>query len=114
MSVPSHAFPPGSVRRNRSRPRRARLQRNLRHLRDWMTWAYICAFLAALWLSGSMVDHFWPKAHGAGYVVTHILAGGVLVGAIGAVLLVLVVILAGVGGNRRRQDCAVPATRRAR
>jgi hypothetical protein len=57
----------------------------------------------ALSLSGGIVGHLWPKAHGVGYVVTHVAVRVVLSGAIGAVLVVLVVMLAGVvRGSRLR------------
>jgi hypothetical protein len=53
-------------------------------------------------LSGGIVGHLWPKAHGVGYVVTHVAVGGLLSGAIGA-LAVVAVILAGIVRDRRLQ-----------
>src|SRR2546429_9854656 len=41
------------------------------------------------WLSGWMVGWFLPKAHGVGYLVTHVVVRGVLGGAMGAVLVVV-------------------------
>ena len=57
----------------------------------------------ALQLSGGIVGRFWPKAHGVGYVVTRVVVGGVLGGAIAAVLVVAAVILAGNGRDRGLQ-----------
>jgi uncharacterized protein (DUF2062 family) len=59
---------------------------------------------ADLQLSGAIVDHLWPRAHGVGYVVTHLVVGGVLAGAIGAVVVVAAsVTLASVVRGRRLQ-----------
>jgi hypothetical protein len=57
---------------------------------------------ADLQLSGGIADHLWPKAHGAGYVVTHVVVGGVL-GAIGAVVVAAGVTLASVVRGHRLQ-----------
>jgi len=51
--------------------------------------------MAALSLSGGIVGHLWPKAHGIGYVVTHVVVRGILIGAVGAVLVVVVAIARG-------------------
>jgi hypothetical protein len=58
---------------------------------------------ADLQLSGAIVDHLWPRAHGVGYVVTHLVVGGVLAGAIGAVVVAASVTLASVVRGRRLQ-----------
>ena len=89
--MPSHALPSGTEARIR---RRARRRKALRQLRDWRTWGLFGAYIAALSLSEGIVSHLWPRAHGAGYVMTHVVVAGVLGGAI-AFLLVAVVILAG-------------------
>jgi hypothetical protein len=68
-------------------------------LRDWRTWGLFGAYIAALSLSEGIVSHLWPMAHGAGYVMTHVVVAGVLGGAI-AFLLVAVVILAGAVRDR--------------
>jgi hypothetical protein len=47
-----------------------------------------------------MVSHLWPKAHGAGSVITHVVAGAVLGGVIAALLVAVVVILAGAVRDR--------------
>jgi hypothetical protein len=65
------------------------------------------------WLSDWMAGRFWPKAHGAGYLATHVVVRGVLGGgAIGAVLVVVVVILAGIvrGRGSGTQQSAVSVT----
>lgn len=98
--MPSHALPPGPETRTR---RRARRREGRRRLRDWRTWGVCLAVVVALQLSGGIVGHFWPKAHGVGYVATHVVVGGVLGGAIGAVLVVVAVILAGIVRDRRLQ-----------
>lgn len=90
--MPSHALPSGTEARIR---RRARRHEAFRQLRDWRTWGLFGACVAGLSLSEGMVSHLWPKAHGAGYVVTHVVAGGVLSGVIAALLVAVVVILAG-------------------
>ena len=59
------------------------------------------AVLVALSLSGGIVDHLWPKAHGIGYVITHLVVRVVLSSAIAAVLAVAVVMLASVVQARR-------------
>jgi hypothetical protein len=89
--VPSHALPSGAEARIR---RRARRREALRQLRDWRTWGLFGAYIAALSLNEGIVSHLWPRAHGAGDVMTHVVVAGVLGGAI-AFLLVAVVILAG-------------------
>jgi hypothetical protein len=71
-------------------------------LRDWRTWGVWLAVVVAMQLSGGIVGHLWPKAHGVGYVVTHVAVGGLLSGAIGA-LVVVAVILAGIVRDRRLQ-----------
>jgi len=68
-------------------------------LRDWKTWGLFGAYIAGLSLSEGIVSHLWPRAHGAGYVMTHVVVAGVLGGAI-AFLLVAVVILAGAVRDR--------------
>jgi hypothetical protein len=57
--------------------------------------------MVALSLSGGIVGHLWPKAHGIGYVVTHVVVRGILIGAVGAVLVVVVAMLAAVVRGRR-------------
>jgi hypothetical protein len=59
------------------------------------------AVVVALSLSGGIVGHLWPKAHGIGYVVTHVVVRVILIGAIGAVLVVVVAMLAAVVRGRR-------------
>ena len=59
------------------------------------------ALAADLQLSGAIADHLWPKAHGVGYVVTHLVVGGVLAGAIGAVVVAASVTLASVVRGHR-------------
>jgi hypothetical protein len=54
-------------------------------------------------LSGEIVGRFWPKAHGVGYLVTHVVVGGALGGAIGAVLVAVVAVLVGAVRDRRLQ-----------
>jgi hypothetical protein len=61
------------------------------------------ALAADLQLTGAIVDHLWPKAHGVGYVVTHVVVVGVLAGAIGAVVVAASVTLASVVRGRRLQ-----------
>ena len=73
---------------------RVRRRKALRQLRDWRTWGLIGACVVGLSLSEGIVNHLWPRARGAGYVMTHVVVAGVLGGAI-AFLLVAVVILAG-------------------
>jgi hypothetical protein len=97
-SVPSHALPSGQETRIRRQGRRREARRRLR---DWNTWGVFLEVLVGLWLSGGIVGHLWPKAHGVGYVVTHVVVRVVLGGAIGAVLAVVVVMLAGVVRGRR-------------
>jgi hypothetical protein len=97
--VPSHALSPGPETRIR---RRARQRERLRRLRDWRTWGVFIGLAADLQLSGAIADHLWPKAHGVGYIVTHVVVGGVL-GAIGAVTVAASVILASVVRGRRLQ-----------
>jgi hypothetical protein len=55
----------------------------------------------ALSLSGGIVSHLWPKAHGVEYVVTHVVVRVVLTGPIGAVLVVVFVMLEGALRGRR-------------
>lgn len=93
--MPSRALPPGPETRIRRREAR-------RRARDWKTWGVLLALLAAVQLSGGIVGHFWPKAHGAEYVLTRLVAAGVLGGAIGAVLVAAAVILAGAVRGRRK------------
>ena len=100
MGVPSHALSPGPEARIR---RRARQRERLRRLRDWRTWGVFIGLAADLQLSGGIADHLWPKAHGAGYVVTHVVVGGVLAGAIGAVVVAASVTLARVVRSHRLQ-----------
>lgn len=96
--MPSHALPPGQETRIR---RRARRREAGRRLRDWRTWGIVPAVLVALSLSGGIVDHLWPKAHGIGYVITHLVVRVLLSSAIAAVLAVAVVMLASVVQARR-------------
>ena len=88
--MPSHALPSGAEARIR---RRARRRKALRQLHDWRTWGLFGAYIVGLSLGEGIVGHLWPRAHGAGYVITHVVVGAVLGGAI-AFLLVAVVILA--------------------
>lgn len=102
--MPSHALPHGPEARIRRRSsRRSRLRENRRRLRDWRTWGVFFAFILVFQLSGWVTGRFWPKAHGAGYFITQIVVRGVLVGVIGAVLVVAVIILAGVARHLRSQ-----------
>jgi hypothetical protein len=94
--VPSHALPSGDEARIRWRARR---RKALRQLRDCRTWGLFGAYIAGLSLSEGIVSHLWPRAHDAGYVMTHVVVAGVLGGAI-AFLLVAVVILAGAVRDR--------------
>jgi len=55
----------------------------------------------ALSLSGGIVDHLWPNAHGVGSVVAHVVVRVVLSSAIAAVLGVVVVILASAVRDRK-------------
>jgi hypothetical protein len=89
--MPSHALPPGTEARIR---RPGRRHKAFRQLRDWKTWGLIGACVVGLSLSEGMVSHLWPKAHGAGYMITHVVAGAVLGGVIAALLVAVVVILA--------------------
>jgi len=98
--VPSHALPSGQETRIR---RRALRREARRRLRDWRTWGVFLPVLVALSLSGRIVDHLWPNADGVGYVLTHIVVRMVLSSAIGAVLGVVVVMLAGAVRGRRLQ-----------
>jgi hypothetical protein len=98
--VSSHALLHGPEARNR---RRTRHRENLRRLRDWRTWGVLLAVILAFPLSGWMTGRFWPDAHGAGYFVTHIVVRALLTGAIGAVLVAVLVTLAGIGRDRRLQ-----------
>ena len=94
--MPSHALPSGRETRIRRRGRR-------RRLRDWGTFgAFLMVLMAALSLSGGIVGHLWPKAHGIGYVVTHVVVRGILIGAVGAVLVVVAMLAAVVRGRRLR------------
>ena len=95
--MPSRALPPGTEARIR---RRARRPEAFRRLRDWRTWGLIGACVVGLSLSEGMVSHLWPRARGAGYVITHVVAGGVLGGAIAALLVAVVVILTGAVRDR--------------
>jgi uncharacterized membrane protein YeaQ/YmgE (transglycosylase-associated protein family) len=61
------------------------------------------AVILAGQLSGWMADRFWPKTHGAGYFVTHVVARTVLGGAIGAAVVIAIISLAGLGRDRRPQ-----------
>ncbi len=98
VSVPSHALSSRPETRIR---RRASRQQYRRRLRDRRTWGVFLTVILALWLSGGIAGYLWPKAHGAGYVITHVVVRGILGGAIGAVLLVVVSILASVVRGRR-------------
>jgi hypothetical protein len=69
-------------------------------LRDWRTWGLFGACIVGLSLSEGMVSHLWPKARGTGYVITHVVVGAVLGGAIAALLVAVVVILAGAVRDR--------------
>jgi hypothetical protein len=89
--MPSHALPLGTEARIR---RPGRRHKAFRQLRDWKTWGLIGACVVGLSLSEGMVSHLWPKAHGAGYMITHVVAGAVLGGVIAALLVAVVVILA--------------------
>ena len=62
-------------------------------MRNWKTWGLFGACIAGLSLSEGIVGHLWPRAQGAGYVITLVVVGAVLGGAI-AFLLVAVIILA--------------------
>ena len=95
--MPSHALPSGTEARIR---RRARRHKALRQLRDWRTWGLFGACIVGLSLGEGMVSHLWSRARGAGYVITHVVAGGVLGGAIAALLVAVVVILAGAVRDR--------------
>ena len=96
--MPSHALPSGTEARIR---RRARCHKALRQLRDWRTWGLFGACIVGLSLSEGLVSHLWPTARGAGYVIiTHVVVGGVLGGAIAASLVAVVVILSGAVRDR--------------
>jgi hypothetical protein len=69
-------------------------------LRDWRTWGLFGACIVGLSLGEGMVSHLWPRARGAGYVITHVVVGAVLAGAIAALLVAVVVILAGAVRDR--------------
>jgi len=100
LSVPSHALPPGPETRAR---RRARLRVG-RRLPDWRTWVALLTPAVGLQLSDGIVSHFWPHAHGVGYVFTDIAVGVALGGALGAVLVAAVVIRAAAARDRRSQS----------
>jgi uncharacterized membrane protein len=90
MSVPSHALPSGPETRDR---RRARRRDGRRRLRDWRAWVSLLTVAVGLQLSEGIVSHLWPHPHRVGYVVTRVVVGRVLGGALGAVLVVAVVLL---------------------
>jgi uncharacterized membrane protein len=95
--VPSHALPSGTEARVR---RRARRRKGFRQLRDWRTWGLFLACITGLSLSEGIVSHLWPRAHGVGFVITHIVVGAVLAGVIGVLLVAVAVILAGAVTDR--------------
>ena len=96
--MPSHALPSGTEARIR---RRARRRAGLRQLRDWRAWSLLGACIAGLSLSEGIVSHLWPKAHDVGYVLTHVVAGAVLGGAIAVLLVAVALILAGAATRPR-------------
>lgn len=109
--MPSHALssrPETQARRLDRRVRRR--QESIRRLRDWRTWAVSLAGAVDFGLSGALPDYFWPKAHGAAYILTHVVVRGILAAVIAAVL---VAIYASIARYRRRQP-RLPAIRAAR
>jgi hypothetical protein len=64
--------------------------------------------LVAMSLSGGIVGHLWPKAHGVGCVVTHVVVRVVLISAIGTVLVVSLVLADVVRGRSRHGSAPDP------
>ena len=111
--MPSHVLSSRSEiqarRLERRVRRRVRRQRGFRRLGDWRTWGGFLAIAVDLWLSGALVDYFWPQAHGAAYILTHLIVRGILGAVIGTVLFA---IYASIAGYRRHQP-RLPAIRAA-